>query len=82
MTAPVQSFALKILNFSHIDKSNTSSESVKTLRLFVCTHNNNKTWHFCKIMKAILMRLMPSRSVNLSAKHHPCHTDIKDASKE
>jgi len=53
--------------FAHTDKSNTSFESVKTLHLFVCTHNNNKTLCFCKIMKASRMCFLPSRSVNLSA---------------
>ncbi len=55
--------------FGHTDKSNTSFKSVKTLRLFVCTHNKNKL-RFCKIMKANRMRFLPSRSVNLSAKLH------------
>ncbi len=64
----------------HTDKSNISFESVKSLRLFVCTHNNNKTLHFCKIMKANRMRFLLSRSVNLSAKLHVylCLTDIKN----
>ncbi len=39
------------LLFGHTNKSNTPFESVKILCLFVCTHNNNKTLHFCKIMK-------------------------------
>ncbi len=43
---------LKYSIFGHTNKSNASFESVKTLRLFMCTHNNNKTWSFCKIMKA------------------------------
>ncbi len=51
----VFSLALKILIFGHTDKSNTSFKSVKTLRLFVCTHNNNKT-RFCKIMNCELER--------------------------
>ncbi len=60
-------------------KSNTSLKSVKTLRLFVCTHNNNKTC-FCKIMKANRMRFLPSRSVNLSVNLcvYLCLTDIKN----
>ncbi len=68
MEAPVRSLAPKILViFGHTDKSNTSFTSVKTLRLFVCTHNKNKS-RVCKIMKANNMRFLPSRSVNLSAK--------------
>ncbi len=47
---------------AHTDKSNTSFKSIKTLRLFVCTHNNNKTLCFCKIIKANRMRFLPSRS--------------------
>ncbi len=44
--APVRSLALKIsVIFGHTDKS-TSFESVKTLRLFVCTQNNNETLRF------------------------------------
>ncbi len=40
--APVRSLALKIsVIFGH-----TSFESVKTLRLFVCTQNNNQTLRF------------------------------------
>ncbi len=49
--------------FGHTDKSNTSFESVKTLHLFVCTHNNNKTLRFCKIMKANRMSFLLSRSL-------------------
>ncbi len=49
--APVRSLALKIsVIFGHTDKSSlitvTSFESVKTLRLFVCTQNNNETLCF------------------------------------
>ncbi len=45
--APVRSLAPKIsVIFGHTDKSNTSFESVKTLRLFVCTQNNNETLRF------------------------------------
>ncbi len=62
-------------------KSNTSFKSVKTLRLFVCTHNNNKTC-FCKIMKANRMLFLPSRSVNLSVNLcvYLCLTDSKNIS--
>ncbi len=53
---------------AHTDKSNTSFKSIKTLRLFMCTHNNNKTLRFCKIIKANRMRFLPSRSrMNLSS---------------
>ncbi len=53
------SLALKILrHFYHTDKSNTSFKSVKTLPLFVCTHNNNNN----KIMKANMTRFLPTRS--------------------
>ncbi len=52
------------LIFVHTDKSNTFFKSIKTLHLFVCTHNNNKMLRFCKIMKANRMRFLPS--VNLS----------------
>ncbi len=69
MEALVRLLALKILViFGHIDKSNTYFESIKTLRLFLCTHNNNKT-RFCEIMKANRMCFLPSRSVNLSVKY-------------
>ncbi len=46
--APVRSLALKIsVIFGHTDKSSLISfESVKTLRLFVCTQNNNETLRF------------------------------------
>ncbi len=47
--APVRSLALKIsVILGHTDKiiHNTSFESVKTLRLFVCTQNNNETLRF------------------------------------
>ncbi len=48
--APVRSLALKtFVIFAHTDKSNTYFKYVKTLRLFVCTHNNNETLCFCKI---------------------------------
>ncbi len=64
MEAPVRSLAPKILrHVGHTDKNNTSFESVKTLHLFVCTHNNNKTLHFCKIMKANRMRFLPFQSL-------------------
>ncbi len=69
MEAPVCLLALKILIiFGHIDKSNTYFESIKTLRLFLCTRNNNKP-RFCEIMKANRMCFLPSRSVNLSVKY-------------
>ncbi len=56
--ALVQSLALKIL-----------CKSVKTLHLFVCTHNNNKSLCFCKIMNGNRMGFLPSWSlVNLSVK--------------
>ncbi len=60
------------------DKSNTSFESVKTLRLFVCTHNN-KTLCFCKTMKADRMRFLPSRSLWTWARNsvYTCLTDMK-----
>ncbi len=62
---PERSFALlKILrNFAHTDKSNKSFQSVKGILLFVCTHNNNKTLCFCKIMKANRVRVLPSKSL-------------------
>ncbi len=41
MEAPVCS-PLKYSNFGHTDKSNASFKYVNILRLFVCTHNNNK----------------------------------------
>ncbi len=46
--ALVRSLALKIsVILGHTDKiPNTSFESVKTLRLFVCTQNNNETLRF------------------------------------
>ncbi len=47
--APVRSLALKIsVIFGHTDKSSQIHlfESVKTLRLFVCTQNNNETLRF------------------------------------
>ncbi len=49
--APVRSLALKIsVIFGHTDKSSlihlSTFESVKTLRLFVCTQNNNETLRF------------------------------------
>ncbi len=63
MEVPVCSHALKILrHFGHTEKSNTSFKSVKTLHLFVCTHNNNTTC-FCKIMKANRMHFLLSRSL-------------------
>ncbi len=52
----------------------------------MCTHNNNKTLCFCKIMKANRMRFLPSRSVNLSVKFrnsvYACLTDMKNISRE
>ncbi len=80
--APVCSLALKIL---HNFWSNTSFKSVKTLRLFVCTHNNNKTWRFCKKNESKQDALSAvSVSVNLSAKLrlYLCLTDIKNISIE
>ncbi len=53
----MRSLALKIFG---TDKSNTSFQSVKTVRLFVGTHNNNETLRFCKIIKANRMRFLPS----------------------
>ncbi len=48
--APVCSLALKIfVIFAHTYKSNTSFKSLKTQRIFVCTHNNNEILCFCKI---------------------------------
>ncbi len=38
--------------FADTAKSNASFESVKTLRLFFRTHNNNEMLHFCEIMKS------------------------------
>ncbi len=65
--APVQFLALEILcHFARTDKSNSYFEFVKTLRLFVWTHNNNKSLCFCKIMNANSkqkMRFLPSRSL-------------------
>ncbi len=62
MEAPVHHLLLKYSrHFYHTDKSNTSFKSVKTLRLFVCTHNNHKTC-FCKIMKANMTRFLPTQS--------------------
>ncbi len=34
---------------AHTDKINTYFKYVKTLRLNLCTHNNNETLCFCKI---------------------------------
>ncbi len=72
------------LIFGHTDKSNTSFESVKTPCLFVCTHNNNKTLCFCKIMKANRMRFLPSRSLWTWARNcvYLCLTYIKNISIE
>ncbi len=72
------------LVFAHTDKSNTYFESVKTLRLFVCTHNNNKTLLFCKTMKANRMRFLPSPSLWTRARNsvHTCLTDMKNISIE
>ncbi len=56
--------------FGHTDESNTSFESVKTIRcLFVCTQNNNETLCFCKIKQTgcASCRLVLV-SVNFSAK--------------
>ncbi len=46
--APVRSLALKIsVIFGHTDKSSLIHLSnLKTLRLFVCTQNNNETLRF------------------------------------
>ncbi len=65
--------------FAHTDKSNTSFKSVKTLRLFLCTQNNNKTLCFCKIMKANRMRFLASQSPWTWARNsvYICLTDMK-----
>ncbi len=69
MEAPVHALALNTFGmFDH---------TVKTLCLFVCTHNNKKTLHFCKIIQAKMMCFLPS--VNLCTKLcvYLCLTDIK-----
>ncbi len=54
------------LIFGHTDKNNESFESVNTVNFYALTQN--KTLHFCKIMKANRMHFRVSVSVNLSAK--------------
>ncbi len=50
-----------IVIFTHKCKSNKSFRTVKSLLLFVCTHNINKTLCFYKIKKTNMMRFLPSR---------------------
>ncbi len=78
MEAPVRCLKYSLI-FAHTDKSNTSFKSVKTLRLFLCTHNNNKSLRFCEIMKANRMRFLASQSLWTWARNfvYICLTEMK-----